>query len=76
MKIFDKAKDKNVAAITITAADSGYVYAGTENEVAEDDYFDLFIHGVVLVAGDEGSETYARAIGFDGEDFVWAEIGD
>lgn len=76
MKIFDRAKDKNVAAVVIAEASEGYVYAGTTEEVDTDDYMDLFVHGVILVAGEAGSETYVRAIGFDGEDFVWAELGE
>ena len=72
MKIFDRAKDKNVAAVVIEAATEGYVYSGTETEVAEADYFDLFIHGVVKKV----ENAYVRAIAFDGEDFVWAELGE
>lgn len=72
MKIFDRAKDKNVAAVVIEAASEGYVYAGTETAVDPDDYMDLFVHGVIK----KDDATFVRAIAFDGEDFTWAELGE
>lgn len=53
-KIFDDAKDKNVAAVVIyLGSDDKYYYDedGTL-EVASTDMFDLFIKGVVCVADD------------------------
>lgn len=76
MKIFDRAKDKNVAAVVIESASEGYVYAGTEDAVAEDDYLDLFVHGVLLKTVADEAESYQRAIGFTDGDFVWAALGE
>ena len=74
MKIFDKAKDKYVAAIVIESdGEGGYVYSGTETAVSEDDYLDLFIHNVVLLT----DGVYAKAIMYSEDDgLVFAEAED
>ena len=70
-KIYDDAKDKNVALNVIYVQDSGYSYdTAGEDVVSEDDYFDLFAKGVVIV--DDGS--YKKPIGFNNGDFLFGIV--
>ncbi len=67
-KVFNDAKDKNVAAPIVYKNGAALYYdENFTNEVPFEDLLDLFLKGVVLKKGD----TYAAAMGFDGVEIVF-----
>ena len=62
-KVFEKAKDKNVAAVVLYVSEGALYYdAEYENAVAyAEDAIDLFLNGAVIyVPGEEGAFTYEK----------------